>query len=146
LEESSYENVGSTVATPLLSENSGKISKPEEVNCGKRSSPIEKVKRMSSSKISAEVLRGQEDSSRLWVFEENVSESNFKALFTTTSVGTTLLKREGSVTPSVYSLRFRHMILRLPAERERELTEDGRLLRKITGEWQILESCRTARF
>jgi len=31
--------------------------------------------------------------------------------------------------------------------REIELTEDGRLLRKITtGEWQISESCRTAQF
>jgi len=58
LEEFSYKNVGSTIATLLLSENSGKIGKPEEVNCGKRSSSIEKVKRMSSSEISAEALRG----------------------------------------------------------------------------------------
>jgi len=120
LEEFSYENVGSTVATPpLLSENSGKIGKPEEVNCGKRSSSIEKVKSMSSSEVSAEALRGQEDSSRLW--KHGFLKKTFLNLTSrrssTTSVGTTLLKREGSVAPSVYSLRFRHIAF---AGRERE--------------------------
>jgi len=116
LEEFSYENVGSTVATPLLSEHSGKIGKPEDVDYGKQSSSIEEVKRMSSSEISAEALRGQEDSSRLW---KHVPESNFKALFTTTNVGTTLLKREDSVMPSVFLVWFRHMVLRLSVEKER---------------------------
>jgi len=141
LEEFSYENVGSTVATPLLSEHMRKIGKPEEV-IARSSSSSEEVKRMSSPEISAEALRGQEDSSRL---RKHVSGSNFKVLFTTISVGTTLLKREGSVAPGVCSVQFRHIVLRLSAVRE--LTEDGRLLRKTTtGEWQISKSCRTARF
>jgi len=67
-------------------------------------------------KISAEALRGQEDSSRLW---KRVSGSNFKAPFTAVSVGTTLLKREGSVAPSVCSVRFRRIGLRLSATRGR---------------------------
>jgi len=100
------------------------------------------------------VLRGQEDLSRLFTHqEENAPKSDLKAFSTTTSVGTTLLKREGSVAPSVCSLWFRHTVLRLSAEtvdrkyRSVKLTEDGRLLRrKTTAEWQISGSCRTARF
>jgi len=45
LEEFSYENIGSTVVTPLLSEHSEKINKPVKVGYGKRSSPIEKSRR-----------------------------------------------------------------------------------------------------
>jgi len=43
-----------------------------------------------------------------------------------------------------YGFATRYCVCQL---RERELIEDVRLLRKITtGEWQISESCRTARF
>jgi len=115
LEEFSFENVGSTVATPLLSEHMRKIGKPEEV-IARSNSSFEEVKRMSSPEISAEALRGQEDSSRL---REHVSGSNSKVLFTTISVGTTLLKRKGSVAPSVCSGQFCHTVFRLSAVRER---------------------------
>jgi len=108
LEEFSYENVGSTVATLFLSEYMRKIGKPED---RLKSQEDEQLK-----KISAEALRGQEDSSRLW---KHVSGSNFKAPFTAISVGTTLLKREGSVTLSVCSVRFRCIVLRLSAARRR---------------------------
>jgi len=128
LEEFSFENVGSTVATPLLSEHMRKIGKPEEV-IARSNSSLEEVRRMSSPEISAEVLKGQEDSSRL---QERVFDPNSKVLFTTISVGTTLLKKEGSVAPSVCSGQLRHSVLRLSAVRKRELIEDSRLLWKIT--------------
>jgi len=100
-----------------LSEHKRKIGKPEEV-VARSNSSFEEVKRMSSPEISAKVLKGQEDSSGL---REHVLGSNSKVL-ATISVGTTLLKREGSVAPCVCSGQFRRSVLRLSAVRERELT------------------------